>query len=158
MPAGKYPEGIENLALVDAETITRLRAVICQLSRRLNAATPSVGLSPSAVSVLGSVSANAAIGASELAEIEGLNPTMVSRIVGKLTDAGLIRRLADPDDGRAVRLVITDAGRRTLVQVRRERTTHLLDAIERMSEKDAAVLLDALPALESLALQFGIDR
>jgi DNA-binding MarR family transcriptional regulator len=157
LPIGKYLPKIEALALVDAETITRLRTVICQLSRRLNSATPSIGLSPSQISVLGSVAANPEIGVGELAEIEGLNPTMVSRIVGKLTDAGLIRRLADPDDRRAARLEVTGTGRRALVRIRRERTAHLLGAVERMSGADAAGLFDALAALESLAQQFGIE-
>jgi DNA-binding MarR family transcriptional regulator len=142
---------------IDADTITRLRTVICQLSRRLNASTPNVGLTPSQISVLGSVAANSPIGVGELAEVEGLNATMVSRIVGKLQDAGLIERLTDPHDRRVARIKVTPAGRRTLVRIRRERTQALVESIDGMTEDEAASLLGALPALESLGRRFGIS-
>ncbi|MET9202586.1 MarR family winged helix-turn-helix transcriptional regulator [Gordonia sp. NPDC003585] len=47
----------------------------------------------------------------EVAESLRADPSTVSRYVAQLVDQGLIRREADPDDGRATLLVITDAGR-----------------------------------------------
>jgi len=38
------------------------------------------------------------------------NPSTVSRQAAQLVKAGLVRREADPEDGRASRLAITDAG------------------------------------------------
>jgi len=40
-----------------------------------------------------------------------LSRTRVSRIVAELEEEGLVRRVPDPDDGRATRATITSAGR-----------------------------------------------
>ena len=50
------------------------------------------------------------IGLKELAEVEGVNPTMLSRVVGKLEVAGLIERQVDADDRRAARVAVTATG------------------------------------------------
>jgi DNA-binding MarR family transcriptional regulator len=50
----------------------------------------------------------------ELAERTGLDPSTVSRAVGSLVDLGLVERQADPRDGRASVLALTDAGRTAL--------------------------------------------
>jgi DNA-binding MarR family transcriptional regulator len=142
--------------LVDAETVTRLRTVVCQLSRRLNVSTPSIDLTPSQISVLATINAAGPIGVGDVAVYEGLNATMVSRIVGRLADAGLIDRTPDEQDRRVARVSITGAGKRMLVRIRAERSRALLDAIEAMEAGEAATLIDALPALESLAHRFGI--
>src|SRR3954451_5268274 len=142
--------------LVDTVTVTRLRSVVCQLSRRLNVSTPSIDLTPSQISVLGTIAVSGPIGVSDVAEYEGLNATMVSRIVGKLAEAGLIDRTPDQQDRRVARVSITTAGRRVLVRVRAERSRALVEAIDAMDADEAATLIDALPALESLARRFGI--
>ena len=76
---------------IDADDVSRLRAAIGRLSRQLNASVADIGYSPSQLSVLGTVARRGPIGIGELAELEGINPTMLSRIVGKLSDADLDR-------------------------------------------------------------------
>ena len=49
--------------------------------------------------------------AGALADLVGADPSTVSRQVASLVKAGLVRREADPDDGRACLLVPTDLGR-----------------------------------------------
>lgn len=136
---------------IDADDVTRLRAAIGRLSRQLNASVADVGYSPSQLSVLGTVARRGPIGIGELAELEGVNPTMLSRIVGKLSDASLIERIADPDDGRAVVVQTTAAGRKLHARVREQRSKALAARLQNMSESQAAQLLAALPALEALA-------
>lgn len=46
----------------------------------------------------------------DLAEAKQADPSTVSRQAAQLVKAGLVRREADPGDGRASRLAITDAG------------------------------------------------
>ena len=46
----------------------------------------------------------------DLAEIKQADASTVSRQAAQLVKTGLARREADPDDGRATRLAITDAG------------------------------------------------
>jgi DNA-binding MarR family transcriptional regulator len=46
----------------------------------------------------------------DLAEIKRADPSTVSRQAAQLVKAGLARREADPEDGRASRLAVTEAG------------------------------------------------
>src|SRR3954447_9320631 len=60
-----------------------------------------------------------------LAERMHADPSTVSRHVAALVERGLVKRVADESDGRASRLVVTDAGRTALESLRHERETHL---------------------------------
>jgi DNA-binding MarR family transcriptional regulator len=62
---------------------------------------------------------------SALAELVHADPSTVSRHVTLLVDRGLVLRVADELDGRASRLVLTDAGRAQLDQLRSERVAYL---------------------------------
>jgi DNA-binding MarR family transcriptional regulator len=135
----------------DAEDITRLRIALGRISRFLDRQSRGDQLTRTQASVLGSVTRLGPIRLSELAEIEGVNPTMLSRIVGKLEDAGLFRRRPDPADGRAVLVEVTDAGRAEQLRLRTERTELLNARLAALPPARAAELLAALPALESLA-------
>ena len=136
---------------IDADDVSRLRAAIGRLSRQLNASVADIGFSPSQLSVLGTVARRGPIGVGELAELEGINPTMLSRIVGKLSDADLIERIADPDDGRAVVVQTTAGGRKLHERVQDQRSKAIATRLEKMPDLQAAQLLAALPALEALA-------
>ncbi|HWF41568.1 MAG TPA: MarR family transcriptional regulator [Acidothermaceae bacterium] len=136
---------------IDADDVSRLRAAIGRLSRQLNASVADVGFSPSQLSVLGTIARRGPIGIGELADLEGINPTMLSRIVGKLSDAGLIERIAHPDDGRAVVVQTTTAGRTLHERVKEQRSKAIAVRLEKMPDLQAAQLLAALPALEALA-------
>lgn len=136
---------------ISTEEVARLRAAIGRLSRQLNASVAEVGFSPSQLSVLGTVARRGPIGIGELAELEGINPTMLSRVVGKLSDAGLIERIAHPDDGRAVVVQTTAAGRKLHLRVQDQRSKAIAARLQNMPEAQAAQLLAALPALETLA-------
>ncbi|MGY1630084.1 MarR family winged helix-turn-helix transcriptional regulator [Geodermatophilus sp. SYSU D01186] len=56
-----------------------------------------------------------------LADLVHADPSTVSRHVATLIEQGLVRRVADETDGRASRLVVTDAGQAALEQMRSER-------------------------------------
>ena len=62
---------------------------------------------------------------SALAEAVHADPSTVSRHVALLVERGLVLRVADESDGRASRLVLTDAGRAQLDQLRAERVAYL---------------------------------
>jgi DNA-binding MarR family transcriptional regulator len=136
---------------VDAENVTRLRRVIGRLARLLNAAPVSENLTPTQASVLGLVAYRGPIGMTELADIEGLNPTMLSRVVAKLVDDGLATRLPNPADQRAVQLEATDAGQDVHLRIIKSRTETVARILDGLSPDVTDALLDALPALEALA-------
>jgi DNA-binding MarR family transcriptional regulator len=56
-----------------------------------------------------------------LAEQLHADPSTVSRHVAVLVEEGLVRRVADESDGRATRLLVTDAGLAALEQLGRDR-------------------------------------
>lgn len=136
---------------MDAETVTRLRRVITRLARMFNATSASEGLTPTQASVLGLVAKRGPLGLAELTELEGLNPTMMSRVVSKLDGEGLVRRRPDPADQRAVQLEATDDGRRTHERILAARTQTVAKILDDLPPESSAALVDALPALEALA-------
>ena len=136
---------------MDNETIIRLRRVILRLARELNAASVGEGLTPTQASVLGIVTYRGPLGLTELTDIEGLNPTMLSRVVGKLDSFGLIRRLRDPDDFRAARVEVTPEGRRAYQRIAAQRAAILSERVADLPPEQADALITALPALENLA-------
>jgi DNA-binding MarR family transcriptional regulator len=77
---------------------------------------------------------------SALADLVHADPSTVSRHVAALVDQGLVRRVADESDGRASRLVITDAGYAVLAELRRERESLLARVTADWSERDLAQL------------------
>lgn len=134
----------------DEETPARLRAVVGKLSRRLSRASRGTGLTQSQLSVLGVVARQGPIRLSELAEIEGLHPTMLSRVVAALEEQDLLRRRPDPADKRACLAEVTAAGRRSHDKLRAQRGRILADALDSLPPDQVAAIEGALPALEAL--------
>jgi DNA-binding MarR family transcriptional regulator len=135
----------------ELEQATRLREAIGRLSRRLRPTLAAEGMTPTQISVLATVVRQGPIGLSDLAEREGLNPTMLSRVVAVLGDLGLVRRESDREDRRAGVLVATDAGVRRRAEIRRERAEVLSVHLAELPAAEREALARALPALEALA-------
>jgi DNA-binding MarR family transcriptional regulator len=146
--------------ILDVETAARLRIAVGRLSRRLRttSAGSAAGLTPTRISVLLTVVRDGPIRLSELATAESLNPTMLSRVIADLVDAGLLARVSDDGDRRAAWVKATAAGRRLAERMRRERTDALNEALEGLAPADRRQLEQALPALEGLAEQLKDRR
>jgi DNA-binding MarR family transcriptional regulator len=136
---------------MDNDTVIRLRRVVLRLARQLNAALPPEGLTPTQASVLGVTATRGPVSLAELTEIEGINPTMLSRVVGKLDSAGLIKRLRDPDDFRAARVEVTPEGRRRYERISAQRSAIISECVAGLPAEQEAALIAALPAFENLA-------
>jgi len=136
---------------MDAELVARLRGVIPRLARQFNETSTGADLTPTQYSVLALVRIRGPLGLAELTELEGLNPTMLSRIVKVLDERGLIRRLPDPSDMRAARVEVTQEGEQVHERVREQRTRVLSECLERLPPRTAELLLAAVPAMEELA-------
>jgi DNA-binding MarR family transcriptional regulator len=134
-----------------ADLPTRIRTVVGRLGRRLRQTRAGAGLTPSQSEVMMTIVKRGPLRLSDVAVIEGLNPTMLSRTAGKLEAAQLVSRTQDPSDGRAVFLAATKRGRDLIARIRRERTDALTIALEGMSDADRRTLEAALPILESIA-------
>ena len=133
------------------DSASRLRAVVGKLSRRLRPTLAGTGLTPTRISVLFTVSRLGPLRISELAEIEGVNPTMLSRAIAELVAQGLVRRVADPGDGRAALVDATAAGKRLRERIQNERSDVLNVQLGQLSAEERRMLDEALPVLEALA-------
>ena len=136
---------------MDAELVARLRGVIPRLARQLNDTSTGEDLTPTQYSVLALVRMRGPIGLAELNELEGLNPTMLSRIVKVLDERGLIRRLPKPNDMRAALVEATPEGEQVHDRVRAQRTQVLSECLGRLPAETVETLLAAVPAMEELA-------
>jgi DNA-binding MarR family transcriptional regulator len=136
---------------MDNDTVIRLRRVVLKLARQLNAASREEGLTPTQASVLGITTMRGPLSLAELTEIEGINPTMLSRVIGKLDEYGLLNRLRDPDDFRAARVEVTSKGRAVYERIAAQRSAVISESVSGLPDGEQAALLAALPALENLA-------
>jgi len=136
---------------MDSDAVIRLRRVVLKLARQLNAASREEGLTPTQASVLGIATMRGPLSLAELTELEGINPTMLSRVIGKLDEYGLIKRLRDPDDFRAARVEVTPKGRDVYDRIAAQRSAVISEAVTGLPGGQQAALLAALPALENLA-------
>jgi DNA-binding MarR family transcriptional regulator len=136
---------------MDSDTVIRLRRVVLKLARQLNAASREEGLTPTQASVLGITTVRGPLSLAELTELEGINPTMLSRVIGKLDEYGLLRRLRDPGDFRAARVEVTPKGRSVYQRITAQRSAVISEAVTGLPDGQQAALLAALPALENLA-------
>lgn len=145
-------------AAFDTDAAARLRRVIGKLARSMNESASSEELTPTQASVLGVVVARGPIRISAVAELEGVNPTMLSRVMGVLEQKGLIVRSSDTSDQRGVVAEPTVAGREKSMRIMERRTAILLAVVERLPAETATALLAALPALEELTAAFAERR
>jgi DNA-binding MarR family transcriptional regulator len=136
---------------VERETVERLRVALGITSRYLRATDAGEGLTPTELSILATITRRGSLRLTELAEIERVNPTMLSRIAGRLAEAQLISRQVDADDRRAARVEATPSGIALHERIRAERSASLAAHLDELSDDDVNALLTALPALEALA-------
>jgi DNA-binding MarR family transcriptional regulator len=136
---------------VQDDDVNRLRIALGRISRFIDRQVSGEGMTRSQLSVLGTIARRKALGVGELAEVEGLNPTMCSRIVGKLEADELVRRVPGTEDRREVRVEVTAAGNRLHAKLRAQRTRLLAERLTELPAAEQRELLAAVSALESLA-------
>jgi DNA-binding MarR family transcriptional regulator len=125
------------------------------------------GVEWSAYVVLFHLVKSGAMRSSALAEMVCSDPSTISRQTTSLVEHGLVERRPDPDDGRAVQLAATDAGRALFDQMRAERDgliasvlvdwdpadvaalAHLLDSFTTDLERHRPRLLKTIDSLET---------
>jgi DNA-binding MarR family transcriptional regulator len=142
---------------VEIEAALRIRIAVMRLARLLRPTEAGLAadLSPTRVAVLLNVVRNAPVRLAEVAEDEGLNPTLLSRTVAWLADTGLLARTADAEDRRSAWLEPTAAGLALARRIREERTAAMEHALAELDPEARAALEAALPALEALAQRLG---
>lgn len=112
---------------------------------------PPGDLSLASTTLLARLARDGGSGVSALAAAEGVSQPAMSQMVARLERDGLVARTAHPQDGRALVVVLTDAGRELVGARRAARAAALADLLEAAPDGDAEVLAAATPALTRLA-------
>ena len=112
---------------------------------------PSDGLSLTAAATLATLDRSGPGRLTALAAHEGVTQPAMTQLVDRLQGAGMLDRVPDPADGRAVQVRITGEGRALLARRRAVRAERVAGLLARLSPDDQALLTAALPALEALA-------
>jgi DNA-binding MarR family transcriptional regulator len=143
---------VEKVARTDAGLASELRLSVMRLRRRLAAERhPDNELGSGSMAALGCLFRNGEQTVGELAEAERVRPPSMSRTVRGLVEGGYVVRETSADDGRQVRVRLTDAGRATVLADRRRRDAWLALRLKELTPDDRAVLRAAAPILERLA-------
>jgi DNA-binding MarR family transcriptional regulator len=114
------------------------------LGRRMRQRMTDDTLDFSVVPILKVLSTCGAMRLSSLADALELDASTVSRHVKQLEDRGYLGRTTDPDDGRASRIEVTDAGRDALVHHITRRKALITTALEGWSDAERETLRDVL--------------
>lgn len=86
----------------------------------------------------------------ELAAIEQVSAPSMSRTIGQLVDQGYAVRAPDPDDGRCVRLSLTEEGAEAVRRERAHRDAWMTARLEGLRAQDRELLRRAADLIEGL--------
>ncbi|MFE0486720.1 MarR family winged helix-turn-helix transcriptional regulator [Streptomyces griseoaurantiacus] len=135
----------------DAAAVSALRSSVMRLSRRLKHQRVDESLSPTEMSVLGTLALCGSATPGELARKEHVQPPSMTRIVALLETKGLVSLEPHPEDRRQKVVRQTERATVMLEESRRKRNAFLAHLIEGLDEEEWARLSAAAPVLEKLA-------
>jgi DNA-binding MarR family transcriptional regulator len=139
------PQAVAERLMADSADIS---SVVVDLMRHLHGIKARLAVGPDAdhspVFLLHKLVRSGPQRASSLAELVGADPSTVSRQVASLVKAGLVRREADPDDGRACLLVPTDLGRTRVKEYAQRRASAMAPLVQDWSAQDRSEFLRLL--------------
>jgi DNA-binding MarR family transcriptional regulator len=133
------------------EAADKLHSASIHVLRRVAREDPASGLSAARLSALSVLVFGGPRTLGELAAAERVRPPTMTNIVRGLEEAGLVRREADPHDGRVVRVEATPTGERVLQQARERRIATLADHLA-VLEADEVARVHAAAELVERAL------
>ena len=132
-----------------AETAGRLRLAIVRTARRMRQEA-GTGLSPTLIAALATIDRHGPLTPSELADAERVKRPTATRIAAALERDGLIRRAADPADGRACLLSASREGRALLKRVRSRKNAYISRRLRKLGDDDVETLERAAEVLERM--------
>lgn len=149
--AAGRPGRAEEAQGADQDAVNALRAGVMRLSRRLKHQRVDESLSPTEMSVLGTLARCGSATPSELARKEHVQPPSMTRIVAMLEAKGLVRLEAHPEDRRQKVVTQTEQAESMLAAARAKRNAWLSELVQQLDEDEWATLSAAAPVLEKLA-------
>lgn len=137
---------------VDRDAVARALFVSMGLLRRRLRASGSPGeLTFPEVAAVARLQRNGPATSAELARLEQISPQSMGATLAGLEERQLVRRSADPSDGRRVVMSITERGRRVVERRRDVRVEQIAAALDGFTEAELECILAATPLIQRLA-------
>ncbi len=128
----------------------QLARAVARLNRRLRQERQS-DLTPTQMSVLGSISILGSSTPGAIAAHERVQPPSITRTLACLLDEGMVVRAPHPDDGRQVLISVSEQGEAVLAAERDRRDLWLSQGLDEMNVDERRTLKEAAALLERLA-------
>ena len=136
-----------------SEAADKLHSASIHVLRRVAREDPASGLSAARLSALSVLVFGGACTLGELAAAERVRPPTMTNIVRGLEADGLVRREADPSDGRVARVRATAKGERILQRARARRIANLAERLRSLSPEEVVHVHEAAELVERALAQ-----
>jgi len=133
------------------ETALHLVLAMHRLVRSIRASMPNLIAHPTQLIVLAQLAESGPMRIGELASRVPCSQPTATTVANGLEASGLVQRVPDTSDGRAIRLRITDLGRDTIISVAHDQAAVLRERLDGLNETDRATVLAAVPLLYRMA-------
>ncbi|GAA5235325.1 MarR family transcriptional regulator [Verticiella sediminum] len=133
----------------DPSLVEQIRAASRTMVRELGfmqATLAATRYSPSAVHTLLEIDARGAMTAAQIVQFLGLEKSSVSRMVGKLLEAGELEEAVAGEDGRLKPLSLSRKGKRTVARIHAYGRTQVATAMERLNPSQQQTVAQGLGA------------
>ena len=131
----------------------RLILASVRLIRRLRARDARARLTGPQASALAVIVHSGGVTFGDLADVEQVGPSAITKVARQLQDAGLVVREVDRGDRRIKRLRATAAGKKLLAAGQARHTSHLVGALMAMTAGKVETLAAAIAIIEQLRLE-----
>jgi DNA-binding MarR family transcriptional regulator len=129
-----------------------VRTEVARLAYHLRTPATRSGITPTRLAALAAVARHPdGIRQGDLAELMNISAPSMTRLVEIMCEAGWVDRARDPDDGRALVLVLSPVGQKTLDTLRLESASVLSAELADLTAEERAALEVAVPVLRKLA-------
>lgn len=125
---------------------------IHRLRRGLRSSLPpgQFNFNPTQLLILTQLAGSDPMRVGELAQRVHVSQPTATTVVNGLAAAGLVTRIKDTDDGRAIKVSLTELGMRNLHEVGRQEAVYLQTLINALPEHEQAAVIAAIPILVRL--------
>jgi DNA-binding MarR family transcriptional regulator len=149
-PGSRQARPASGLALT--ALAAEVRTEVARLAYHLRTPATRSGITPTRLAALAALARHpGGLRQGDLAELMNISAPSMTRLVEIMCEAGWIERTRDPRDGRALLLVLSAVGQKTLDTLRLESASVLSTDLADLTADERATLQAAVPVLRKLA-------
>ncbi|MCW2527932.1 MAG: hypothetical protein JWM76_2792 [Pseudonocardiales bacterium] len=135
---------------LDAQAVADLRTNLIGIARRIDRQVSVPGFTQTEARAMSAIATRGPLSLQELAVLEGIHPTMLSRVIRKLELGEYIRRQTNTADRRTAKVIATRKGTRLRDRLFAERAKLLAERLGELPAESVEQIFAANYALEQL--------